>query len=109
MPEPFHYVADLLALSSPLPEESILSRNVFSNDHISVTLFSFTPGQELSEHTAARPAILQFLDGEAELILGEETKQARPGTWVHMPAHLPHSVRAKTPVHMLLTLLRGSG
>jgi quercetin dioxygenase-like cupin family protein len=109
MPKPFHYVTDLLEFTTPLPEESILSRNVFSDDHVSVTLFSFTPGQELSEHTAARPAILHFLEGEAELVLGEETKQARPGTWVYMPAHLPHSVRAQTPVHMLLTLLRGSG
>ncbi len=108
MPEPFRYVADLLADTTPLPEESILSRNIHSDDQVSVTLFSFTPGQELSEHTAARPAILHFLEGEAELVLGEETKQARPGTWVHMPAHLPHSVRAQTPVHMLLTLLRGS-
>ncbi len=105
MTEPFHYVADLSQLTTDLPEESILSRNVYDDDQVKVTLFGFAPGQELSEHTAARPAILHFLDGEAELVLGEETKQARAGTWVRMPAHLPHSIRARTSVQMLLILL----
>ena len=108
MTEPFHYVADLSQLTTELPEESILSRNVYGDDHVKVTLFGFAPGQELSEHTAARPAILHFLDGEAELVLGEETKPARAGTWVRMDAHLPHSIRAQTPVQMLLILLPGS-
>lgn len=105
MTEPFHYVADLSQLTTELPEESILSRNVYGDDHVKVILFGFAPGQELSEHTAARPAILHFLDGEAELLLGEETKPARAGTWVRMSAHLPHSIRARTSVQMLLILL----
>jgi quercetin dioxygenase-like cupin family protein len=32
---------------------------------------------------------------------------AQPGTWVHMPPNMPHSITAKTPVVMLLLLLRG--
>jgi hypothetical protein len=42
------------------------------------------------------------------LVLGEETMQARPGTWVHMAAHLPHSILAQTPVLMLLIMLPSS-
>ncbi len=71
-----------------------------------VVLFGFAPGQALSEHTASQPATLTFLQGQAALTLGEETMDAQPGTWVYMPAHLPHSVLAKSPVVMLLLLLR---
>jgi hypothetical protein len=31
---------------------------------------------------------------------------AEPGAWIHMPPNLPHSIRARTPVTMLLLLLK---
>jgi quercetin dioxygenase-like cupin family protein len=52
------------------------------------------------------PAVLHFLRGEAKLTLGDDAVGARPGTWVHMPEGLRHSVRAQTPVVMLLLLLK---
>jgi quercetin dioxygenase-like cupin family protein len=70
-------------------------------------LFGFAAGQELSEHTAAVPAVIHILAGEATLTLGGTTHAAGPGTLVHMPAQLAHSVYAQTPVVMLLWLLRG--
>jgi quercetin dioxygenase-like cupin family protein len=71
-------------------------------------LFGFGAGQELSQHTASMPAIMHFLRGEADVGLGADTVAAAAGTWIHMPAELPHSVHAKTPVVMLLTLLKQS-
>jgi quercetin dioxygenase-like cupin family protein len=53
------------------------------------------------------PAVIHILAGEARLTLGDATHAAGPGTLVHMPAHLAHSVYAQTPVVMLLWLLRG--
>jgi quercetin dioxygenase-like cupin family protein len=52
------------------------------------------------------PAVLHLLPGEAKVTLGDDTVQARPGTWVHMPAGLKHSIKAKTPVVMLLLLVK---
>ena len=52
------------------------------------------------------PAVLHFLQGEARLTLGDDLLEARPGTWVHMPKGLRHSIQAKTPVVMLLLLLK---
>jgi quercetin dioxygenase-like cupin family protein len=52
------------------------------------------------------PAVLHFLQGEASLTLGDDTLDANPGTWVHMPKGLRHSIQAKTPVVMLLLLLK---
>ncbi|MDX1614369.1 MAG: cupin domain-containing protein [Candidatus Promineifilaceae bacterium] len=104
-PESPFYVADLTGLLPEIPAESIVSRAVHVAGQMRVTLFGFAPGQELTEHTAARPAVLHFLSGQAELTLGTEVKAAGPGAWVYMPAHLPHSIVAQTEVVMLLLLL----
>ena len=89
-----------------LPEESIISRRVYQDGTVTVTYFGFAAGQELTEHTAAKPAILHIVQGEAELGLGTEKKTVGAGTWVHMTAHLPHSILAQTDVKMLLYLLK---
>ncbi|MCP4421452.1 MAG: cupin [Chloroflexi bacterium] len=100
----YKLVADLAALLPEVPEETIVSRKVFSDDLLKVTLFGFAAGEELTEHTAALPATLHFLSGEATLTLGEDIVEAGAGTWVQMAAHLPHTVVAKTAVSMLLVL-----
>jgi quercetin dioxygenase-like cupin family protein len=88
------------------PDKGILSRTLFSDDRLKAVLFGFAQGEELSEHTASMPAVLHFLQGEANLTLGDDTVEARPGTWVHMARGLRHSIQAKTPVVMLLMLLK---
>lgn len=54
-----------LAKEAERPAESILSRTVFQDDRIKAVVFGFGQGQELSEHTAAKPAMLYFVKGEA--------------------------------------------
>jgi quercetin dioxygenase-like cupin family protein len=71
-------------------------------------LFAFAAGQELSEHTASQIATLYFVQGEADLTLGDDALAAQAGTWVHMPPYLPHSIVANTPVLMLLTMVKPS-
>jgi quercetin dioxygenase-like cupin family protein len=93
-----------LAKEIQLPEKGILSRTLHNDDRLKAVLFGFAQGEELSEHTASMPAVLHFLQGEAMLTLGEDTVSARPGTWIHMPARLRHSIQAKTPTVMLLLL-----
>ncbi|MGD2057942.1 MAG: cupin domain-containing protein [Anaerolineales bacterium] len=100
------YVDDLSVLIGEIPDDTIVSRTYYEDDRVKAILFGFAPGQELSEHTASQPAILHFLDGEADLLLGTEQQIAGPGTWVHMPARLPHSILAKTRTLMLLILFQ---
>lgn len=89
-----------------IPQDGTLSRVLFKDDDIRLVLFGFDTGQELTEHTASMPALLQIVSGRARLELGNEVVTAGPGSWVHMPAHLPHSVLAQEPTVMLLTLIR---
>ena len=98
-------IADLAA-QVEVPADSTISKTLYQDDRLKVVFFGFAAGQELSEHTAAVPAILHFVEGEAVLTLGEETREATAGTWVHMPGRLPHSISATTPVKMLLLLLK---
>ena len=98
-------VDDLVGLVAEIGEDSIVSRTVYKDDGVRVILFGFAAGEVLSEHTSSYPAILHFLEGQAAVTLGEEAIQAQAGTWVHMPAHLPNSVKAETVVKMLLLML----
>ena len=105
----FEFVTNLTESIPEIPADSIVSRTLYTGDDMKAVLFGFAAGQELSEHTASMPATLVFVQGEADLILGEESQTAQAGTWVHMPPNLPHSVKAKTPVVMLLLLIRAAG
>jgi quercetin dioxygenase-like cupin family protein len=104
----YTYIPDLSDLVPDIPADSIVSRTFYSDEQVKMVLFGFATGQELSEHTASQPAILHILQGEADLTLGEDSMSAQAGTWAHMPAQLPHSVVAKTPVVMLLLLMKDS-
>ena len=105
MPESYTHILDLATQAQP-PDDGILSRTLLDDVKLKAVLFGFGAGQELSEHTASMPAVLHFVTGRAALSLGEDTQSAGPGTWVHMPAGLKHSIRAETPVVMLLLLLK---
>ena len=108
MDMPYTYFEDLAAEISEIPPDSIVSRTLTDDDQAKVILFGFAAGQELSEHTASMPAQLYFVEGEASLTLGEDEYAAQAGTWVHMAPHLPHSIQAKTPLIMLLLMLKAA-
>src|SRR5947208_9232043 len=96
---PYTLISDLAKEAQP-PDKGILSRTLYNDDRLKAVLFGFVQGEELSEHTASVPAVLHFLQGEARLMLGDDTLEAKPGTWVHMPTGLRHSIQAQTPVVM---------
>jgi quercetin dioxygenase-like cupin family protein len=90
----------------PIPQDGILSRTLFNDEVLKVVAFGFSPGQELSSHTAPMAAILYFVKGEADLTLGLEKRTVHAGAFVHMPPRTPHGILAKTPVAMLLLMLK---
>ena len=89
-----------------LPEKGILSRVLHKDDYVNVTLFGFSAGQELSAHSAPTPAVIYFLEGEAEVQLGEDKVQARSGSFVYMHPMLTHGILAKSPLRMLLVQMK---
>lgn len=95
---------DLIA-EAPIPPRGIHSQTLSDEGGIELVLFAFAAGERLSEHTSARPAIIHVLAGEADLTAGERAVDARPGTWLRMPAGTRHAVVARTPLVMALYLL----
>jgi quercetin dioxygenase-like cupin family protein len=106
-PAPFTHIADL-ARHLEVPPNGTLSVTLQQDEHVKVVLFGFAQGQELSEHTASVPAIIQQISGSARWRLGGQEVIAEAGAWAHMPAHLPHAIVALTPCMMLLTMIRAA-
>ncbi|MDD5370040.1 MAG: cupin domain-containing protein [Anaerolineaceae bacterium] len=107
MTENYTYFGNLAEEIREIPKDGILSRAILTTEKVKTTLFGFDAGQELTEHTAAYPAILYFIKGQADLTVGGDNYTARDGTFIHMPARMPHSLVTNTPVVMLLLLLVG--
>jgi quercetin dioxygenase-like cupin family protein len=106
MESEYAYFADLVSEMASVPTESIVSRTIYKDERLNVVLFGFAPGQELSEHTASVPATIHILQGDCTLTLGSDRMEASAGSWARMPANLPHSLLAKSPVVMLLMMLK---
>lgn len=101
----YTYLANLQT-EFALPERGILSRVLHKDEHANVTLFGFSAGEELSGHSSPTPAVLYFIEGEAEVQLGEDKVKAQPCSFVYMPPMLPHGITAKTAVRMLLVQMK---
>jgi quercetin dioxygenase-like cupin family protein len=98
-------VADLDAMIA-VAEQGIVSKAIVENEHHKIIHFTLAAGQELSEHTASVPAVIQVLRGEGTVSLGGERHEARPGMLYYMPAELKHAVVADADLVFLLTMFR---
>ncbi|MBK7211990.1 MAG: cupin domain-containing protein [Bacteroidales bacterium] len=99
--KPFRF-QDKVAFS----EGGIVSKKVIQQEKGNVTLFSFDQGQKLSEHTAPFDALVQILEGTAEIVIGGNPNSLEAGMAIIMPANIPHAVNANEPFKMLLTMIR---
>ena len=71
-------------------------------------LFSFDEGQGLSEHSAPFDAVVNVLDGEANILIGGKPHILGAGELIIMPANIPHAVKAQKKFKMLLTMIRSN-
>jgi quercetin dioxygenase-like cupin family protein len=86
--------------------DAIVSREVLKKKTGSVTLFAFDAGQGLSEHTAPFDALVQVLDGEAEITIAGKRHRVRAGELILMPANRPHALKAVQRFKMMLIMVR---
>jgi quercetin dioxygenase-like cupin family protein len=99
-----YYLNSNVLTEIQVPEKGILSHTLFNDEDTKIVIFGFSPGQELTAHTAPMPATVQILSGEATLTLGSDTVDVSSGCLIHMRPKLVHGVVARTPMQMLLTL-----
>ena len=85
---------------------AVVSRTVVRRSSGTITVFAFDAGQGLSEHTAAFDALVQILEGQAEIVISGHAFRLASGEAILLPAQQPHAVTALTAFKMLLTMMR---
>lgn len=85
---------------------SIVSRTILDKKTGTVTFFAFDEKQGLSEHTAPYDALVQILDGEAEIVISGKPFHLKEGEMIIMPANQPHALKAVKKFKMILIMIR---
>ena len=86
--------------------KSVVSKTIIKKSTGTVTLFAFDEGEGLSEHTAPFDALVQILDGEAEITVGGNPHAVKQGEAIILPANIPHSLKAEKRFKMMLTMIK---
>jgi quercetin dioxygenase-like cupin family protein len=87
-------------------EASVVSRTLIDKKAGTVTLFAFDKQQGLSEHTAPYDALVQIIDGEAEIMISGKKHHLKQGEMIIMPANEPHALKALERFKMMLVMIR---
>lgn len=85
---------------------SVVSREIIKKTNGNITLFAFDKDEGLSEHTAPFDAVVQIIEGEAEIKLSGNNHRLKTGGIIIMPSGEPHSVKALEKFKMLLTMIK---
>ncbi|MGE5628972.1 MAG: cupin domain-containing protein [Solirubrobacterales bacterium] len=86
-------------------EGTVVSRTLSQGKNMSLTLFAFDKGEEISSHSSGGDALVTILDGEAEITIGEEKFNVKKGETIVMPAGVPHALLASSRFKMLLVVI----
>ena len=100
----YAFYPDLVAEAEP-PPRGIHSQTLSDADGVELVLFAMAKGEQLSEHTSARPAIVHVLAGEGELVVAGDEHPLRPGAWLRMAPRTTHAILARSPLSFALYLL----
>jgi len=87
--------------------EGIVSKRVIDKSTGNISLFAFDKGQRLSEHSAPFDAVVQVIEGKAEIVINKIPYLLEAGQTIIMPANIPHAVNAVEKFKMILTMIKG--
>ncbi len=102
---PFSEALDIATLVE-YAEGQVVSRTLSQVPTVNVTLFAFAQGEGISTHSSPGDAMVQILDGEAEVTIGGETTTVQAGQIIVMPADVPHGLEANKRFKMLLVVVK---
>lgn len=99
--------AEVLTLRDQVAYQSgqVVSRTLAQNEHVSVTLFSFDKGEEISTHESGGDAMLTCLDGVGRITIDGVEHILHEGESIDMPARHPHAVYGQEQFKMLLVVV----
>lgn len=85
---------------------AVVSKHILKNDAGNISLFAFDKGEGLSEHTAPFDAVVQIVDGKADIIINGQSNILEAGETIVMPANIPHALQAVERFKMVLTMIK---
>ena len=99
--------AEVLTLRDQVSYQSgqVVSRTLAQNEHVSVTLFSFDKGEEISTHESGGDAFVTCLDGVGRITIDGKAYELHEGESIVMPAKHPHAVYGQEQFKMLLVVV----
>ena len=86
-------------------EGQVVSKTLAQNPHVSITLFSFDKGEEISTHAAGGDAFVTCLDGVGKITIDGIEHILKEGESIVMPARHPHAVFGQERFKMLLVVV----
>lgn len=100
-------VSKILRLEEELVYQKgqVVSKTLVQNKNVSITLFSFDKGEEISTHSSDGDAMVTILDGTGRFTVGDEVFSLNKGETLVMPNHVPHAVYGEEQFKMLLTVI----
>jgi len=87
-------------------KDSVVSKTLIKKEKCTITVFAFDKGQGLSEHTAPFDALVQVIEGVAEVIISSKSHIIKAGEMIILPAGKPHALKAKEQFKMMLVMIR---
>lgn len=99
--------AEVMALKEQVEYQDgqVVSKTLAQNEHVSVTLFSFDKGEEISTHESGGDAFVTYLDGVGKVTIDGEEYILKEGDSIVMPAKHPHAVYGQEQFKMLLVVI----
>ena len=85
-------------------EGQVDSKTLVQNDYVSMTIFSFDKGEEISTHAAGGDAMVTVLEGKGRFTVGGEVFYVEEGETLIMPKDIPHAVYGEERFKMQLTV-----
>lgn len=83
-------------------EGQVVSKTLVQNEKVSVTIFSFDKGEEISTHASGGDAMVTVIDGVGRFTVGGKAHLLKEGETLIMPKDVPHSVYGQEKFKMLL-------
>ncbi|MCK4916982.1 MAG: cupin domain-containing protein [Candidatus Omnitrophica bacterium] len=103
-----NYLAKILDFAGLIEYQngSVVSKIIIAKPAGTVTLFAFDAGQALSEHTAPFDALINIIDGAADIFISGELFSLKKGQSIILPAKQPHSLKAEEKFKMTLVMIK---
>jgi quercetin dioxygenase-like cupin family protein len=87
-------------------ENSVVSKTILKKPAGNITLFAFDKAEGLSEHSSPHEALIQVIEGKAEVTIGGNINILQDGDCIILPAAIPHALKAIEKFKMMLIMIK---